>query len=331
MKQNYVFGTQNRGMSPPSPAVLSPAVTKTSITSLNAQKRTESYLDSPSVHISNSALSITDQSPCSFTRPVRPFDLETIAEEHGSLSAIDSLEPCRRVAESAALPFAGIYSQEIAGSHLDTALSDATVIPASSMNIPASASLKSDFYEPRLDSADRHELFVQLPICENSTINPTDDVPFQPDACESEEPRDMSANVDREISDHLATSEATAIDQATDCCLDVNPPVNFSVSNFTDNDIDLRNFNYCVNLPKVTGKAVFDSIDNLLINFAGNYQSNLFMDELSMLIIKHFNLNIDLSVASEQKFNNLKMFDFNKPGSAPVDYSTMSNRRLYRV
>lgn len=76
-------------MSPPSPAVLlSPAVTKTSIPSLNAQKRAESYLDSPSVHISNSALSITDQSPCSFTRPVRPFDLETIAEEHGSLSLI---------------------------------------------------------------------------------------------------------------------------------------------------------------------------------------------------------------------------------------------------
>lgn len=84
-------------------------------------------------------------------------------------------------------------------------------------------------------------------------------------------------------------------------------------------------------MPKVTGKAVFDSIDNLLINFAGKYQSNLFMDELSMLIVKHFNLNIDLSVAPEEKFNNLKMFDFINPGIAPIDYSTMSNRQAKRL
>lgn len=50
MKENYVFATMNRGFSPPSPAVLlSPAVNENTISSLNAQKRADSYLDSPSV------------------------------------------------------------------------------------------------------------------------------------------------------------------------------------------------------------------------------------------------------------------------------------------
>lgn len=308
MKENYILATQNRGFSPPSPAVLlSPAVTDTSVPSLNAQKRAESYLDSPSVHTTNSAFSITDSSPCSFTRPVRPFNLETIAEEHGSSSLVASPELCQNATEFATLPFAEIVDQEIAGSYLDTTTSDSILVSASPGIIPASASLKSGISEPLLDSTADHELFVHLPPCENSTVNQTADVSYPPHVRESEEFGDMSSNVDRELPVHLSTNENPVMDQATDYHPDVRASENSCDLNFTDNDIGLKTFNYCVNLPKVTGSAVLDSIDHLLINFAGNYQSNLFIDEFSVLIVKHFKLNIDLSAVSEQKFNNLKM------------------------
>lgn len=72
-------------------------------------------------------------------------------------------------------------------------------------------------------------------------------------------------------------------------------------------------------------------MDNLLINYAGNYQSSAFVNELSSLIINYFNLNVDISDPSNPKFGNLKQFDYNKSSTAPMDLSSMSKRRAKRL
>lgn len=218
------------------------------------------------------------------------------------------------------LPFAGVDSQELAGTCLDT-ISDFTLASTTSERTSADTPSEPEIAKPLVDSNDHLLLFVQLPDYENSAIYPIDDVPLLPDMCESKDLNDMSSDGDR----------VSSGDQVNDCRSGASLPINSSDLNSESNDIDLRTFNYCVNLPKISGKKIFDSIDNLFINFAGNYQSSPFTNELSMLIIKHFNLNIDLSDLSEPKFNNLKKFDFNKSGAAPVDYNTMSNRRVKRL
>lgn len=89
---------------------------------------------------------------------------------------------------------------------------------------------------------------------------------------------------------------------------------------------ELEIFNYTIYLPKVVSSRAFDVIDNLLINYAGNYGSNDFNIDISKFIIDYFNLSIDFYPDSTFNFKRLKAFDHSKPKPPIVDFKSKSNR-----
>lgn len=99
-----------------------------------------------------------------------------------------------------------------------------------------------------------------------------------------------------------------------------------------NDSLELRTFNYTINLPIVQNNDSFTKLDNLLINYAGNYQSNNFTAELSTFIIGHYKLNVDISVDGQCDFKNIKNFVFRENDVVHVDSPVpISNRKAKRL
>lgn len=97
------------------------------------------------------------------------------------------------------------------------------------------------------------------------------------------------------------------------------------------NPTELDIFNYIINLPSVTANKNFEIIDNLLINFAGNYSSPDFNTALSEFIVNYFRLNIDFDHQGKPDFKHIKTFDFNMKKDSKTDFSTLSKRQAKRL
>lgn len=79
------------------------------------------------------------------------------------------------------------------------------------------------------------------------------------------------------------------------------PPAKHNFANM-DSKI-LKIFNYIVSLSSVSSHKTFETIENLLIYFAGNYLSPDFYSALSSFIIAYFKVNLDFIPDGNFKFN----------------------------
>lgn len=84
-------------------------------------------------------------------------------------------------------------------------------------------------------------------------------------------------------------------------------------------------------MPSVSASKSFETIDNLLINYAGNYSSADFDSPFSDFIIKHFKLNIDLDPNGQPNFKHLKEFDYNLKKQPVTDLPPMSKKKAKRL
>lgn len=99
-----------------------------------------------------------------------------------------------------------------------------------------------------------------------------------------------------------------------------------------NDSLELRTFNHTINLPIVHNSDSFTKLDNLLINFAGNYQTNDFIAELSTFIIGHYKMNVEIVNDGQCVFKNIKNFIFRDNDLVHTDPPVpISNRKAKRL